>query len=277
MLNSLFNRPPCKLGIALSGGGARGFAHAGALMALEQAGLRPDIIAGVSAGSVVAAMYAAGLHPRQILESFSGLKFNDLTEFKLSDLTGLRNHCSGLFSLEPFKAFLRQTIPYERLEQLPVPIVVGVTNFDTGKAEAFTEGPLDEIVAASCSIPIVFKPAILDNQQYVDGGLLHNLPAWAVREKCRRLIGINCSPLRRRDTSRNGLVDTALRSYNLVAKSNALPDLAMCDLRITIDKIADYTVFDLSDTEGVFSAGYEAALKALRDNPDFIQQSPFRL
>lgn len=271
MLNSLFNRPPYKLGIALSGGGARGFAHAGALMALEQAGLRPDILAGVSAGSVVAAMYASGMHPRKILECFSGLKFSDLTDFRLSDLAGFKHNCSGLFKLSPFREFLRKTIAVKRLEELPIPTVVGVTNFDSGKAEAFSEGPLDMIVTASCSIPIVFQPTEINGASYVDGGLLHNLPAWAIRDKCRKLIGINCSPLRRRDLTRNGMVDTALRSYNLVAKSNANPDLAMCDLAINIDKIADYTVFDLSDTEMVFSAGYDAALKALRDNPDFNQ------
>jgi len=271
MLNSLFNRPPYKLGIALSGGGARGFAHAGALMALEQAGIHPDLLAGVSAGSVVAAMYSSGMHPRRILECFSGLGFTDLTDFKFSDLAGFRHNCSGLFHLDPFRAFLRKTIGVDRLESLPIPTVIGVTNFDSGKAEAFSEGPLDVIVTASCSIPIVFRPTVINGTRYVDGGLLHNLPAWAIRDKCRRLIGINCSPLRRRDTDKNGLVDTALRSYNLVAKSNAIPDMALCDLAINIDQIADYTVFDLSDTERVFSAGYNATLKALREHPEFNQ------
>lgn len=105
---------------------------------------------------------------------------------------------------------------------------------------------------------------MINNTRYVDGGLLHNLPAWAIRDECKILIGINCSPVRARDISRNGLIDTAIRTFNLVAKSNAVPDLAMCDLSISFDDIAELNVFDLSQTERVFSIGYEAALKALR-------------
>ncbi|MCM1029397.1 MAG: patatin-like phospholipase family protein [Pseudoflavonifractor sp.] len=253
---SIFNKPPHKVGIALSGGGARGFAHAGALMALEQAGFVPDIIAGVSAGSVVAAMYASGMHPRQILESFKGRKFTSFTSLALPG--------NGLFSLEPFKAFLRDNIPVARLEDLSIPTVVGVTNFDTGKAETFRQGPTYDIITASCSIPIVFQPQEMGGSRYVDGGLLHNLPAWAIREECQLLIGINCSPVKSRNTSSDGMFETALRAYNLVAKSNAIPDLAMCDMRISIDKIADMTAFDLSETERVFSLGYEAALAAIK-------------
>lgn len=128
MLN-LFSKPPYRIGVALSGGGARGFAHAGALMALEQAGIRPDIIAGVSAGSVVAAMYAAGLHPRKILELFNGARFNDLAEFTVPH--------GGFFSLDRFRRFLSESIPVANLEDMPIPTVVGVTNFDSGKPEAF--------------------------------------------------------------------------------------------------------------------------------------------
>lgn len=255
MLN-LFNKPAHRIGVALSGGGARGFAHAGALMALEQAGLRPDIIAGVSAGSVVAAMYAAGIHPRSILDLFQGKRFSDFSELTVPH--------NGFFSLDRFRKFLAKNIPVERLEDLEIPTVIGVTNFDSGKAESFRSGIISETVAASCSIPIVFQPAVINGTRYVDGGLLHNLPAWAIRSECKTLIGINCSPVRPRDKSRNGLVDTAIRSYNLVAKSNAVVDLDLCDIRISFDDIAEYNVFDLSQTERVFSAGYEAALNVIR-------------
>lgn len=255
MLN-LFSKPAHRIGVALSGGGARGFAHAGALMALEQAGLRPDIIAGVSAGSVVAAMYASGIHPRDILDIFDGKKFNDLAELTVPH--------GGFFSLDRLRHFLSENIPVKCLEDMPIPTVVGVTNFDSGKPETFRSGLVSETVAASCTIPIVFQPAVINGSRYVDGGLLHNLPAWAIRNECKILIGINCSPVRPRDTSRNGLIDTAMRSYNLVAKSNAVADLALCDMKISFDDIADYNVFDLSQTERVFSTGYEAALKAIR-------------
>lgn len=253
---NIFNKPPHKIGIALSGGGARGVAHAGALMALEQAGVHPDIIAGVSAGSVVAAMYAAGLHPRRILEFFIGGKFSSFTQFSIPK--------NGLFSLDPFRDFLRSKIPVENLEDMAIPTVIGTTNFDTGLTENFSRGPVADIVTASCCIPIVFQPRIMGKYHYVDGGVLHNLPSRAIREQCQTLIGINCSPLKHKDTSSNGLFDTALRAYNLVAKSNAVPDLEICDIRISIDRIADVPVFDLSASERLFAAGYEAALHAIK-------------
>lgn len=255
---SIFPKSIHRIGIALSGGGARGFAHAGALLALEQAGIHPDIIAGVSAGSIVAAMYASGMHPRDMLESFDNAHFNDFTELKIPG--------DGLLSLDPFRRFLSETIPVKRLEDMRIPTVVGVTNFETGLPEAFRSGSVAEMVAASCSIPIVFKPAEINGVKYVDGGLTHNLPAWAIRKECKTLIGINCSPLQPHHIAPSGIIDSAIRSFVIVAKSNALPDLEICDSVISLDDVADYQVFDLKHNEKIFSAGYEAALKAIQSS-----------
>ena len=148
-----FSRKPYKLGLVLSGGGARGFAHAGALQALEEVGLKPDIIAGVSAGSVVTAMYASGMAPEEIVKVFADAKFGDFAELG---------------------------VPRD-----------GATDLDNNKPVDFTEGPLFDCVAASCSIPIIFKPVRINGITYVDGGVLANLPAWALRDKCKYLIGIN--------------------------------------------------------------------------------------
>lgn len=87
-----------RLGIALTGGGARGFAHAGALAAIEEAGHRPDILAGVSAGSIVAVLYAAGISPKNFLDLFSQESFTKLVNF--------RPHNGGFFSMAPFKKFI---------------------------------------------------------------------------------------------------------------------------------------------------------------------------
>ena len=96
MLDMLrFSRKPYKLGLVLSGGGARGFAHAGALMALEEMGIRPNIIGGVSAGSVVAVMYAAGMSPEAIIKAFSDIKFGDFAELAVPR--------DGFFSMDGFR------------------------------------------------------------------------------------------------------------------------------------------------------------------------------
>ena len=183
MLDMLrFSRKPYKLGLVLSGGGARGFAHAGALMALEEMGVRPNIIGGVSAGSVVAVMYAAGMSPEAIIKAFSDIKFGDFAELAVPR--------DGFFSMDGFRKFLRKQIPYDDISQLPLPTVVCATDLLDSKAVAFSEGSIVDCVSASCSIPIVFKPVKIDGVTYVDGGVVANIPAWALRDKCKYLIGI---------------------------------------------------------------------------------------
>lgn len=256
MLN-LFNKPTYKLGLAMSGGGARGFAHAGALLAFQRLGIQPDIVAGVSAGSVVAVMYAAGVPPKEILKMFQELKFNDLTELSVPK--------DGFFKLDKFKTFLRKHIPYRNIEDLPIPTVIGATDFDHGEWVAMTSGDIVECVTASCSIPIVFPPARINGVRYVDGGVLHNLPSIAIRDKCRYLIGINCSPLAA-GHHKNNLMDIALRSYDLVARTNVVKDMGLCDLTIQTDEIAGYKVFNLKEIERVFRIGYRRTLDVLMSN-----------
>lgn len=258
MLNVFnFSSKPYKLGLALSGGGARGFAHAGALKALNEMGIKPDIVAGVSAGSVVTALYAAGNDPETILELFSGIKFTDFAEIGVPH--------DGFFSMDGFKKFLRKNIRYENIEELPIPVVICATDLDNGVPVDFTSGPIAERVAASCSIPIIFKPVKIDGVTYVDGGVLHNLPSWAIREKCKYLIGINCSPMPHRGRPKT-LMDVAHRSYDLMTKTNAVPDMALCDLAIQVSDIASYQVFNLREIKRVFHSGYTATMKALQEN-----------
>lgn len=250
-------QPRHKLGIALSGGGARGFAHLGALKALEEAGYKPDILAGVSAGSVAAVMYAAGLPLDGILKLFSQTKFTDFCSFRLKS-------GGGLFSLTKFKNFIAKVTGVELLEDLPIPTYIGVTDLDNGVAAEFHSGPIGERVTASCSIPIIFTPVKIDGKHYVDGGVLRNLPAWIIRPKCETLIGVNCSPLTN-FRYKKSIFDIALRSYNLMAKSNQADDMALCDRVIITPDIATYQVFNLKDINKVFLSGYAAAHRAIKD------------
>ena len=133
MLDMLkFSRKPYKVGLVLSGGGARGFAHAGALLALEEVGIKPDIIAGVSAGSVVTAMYASGIVPEEIVTAFSNISFRKLS--------GTRSAARRFFSMDGFKKFLKKQIKYERIEDLPIPALICATDLDNNRPVAFSEG-----------------------------------------------------------------------------------------------------------------------------------------
>lgn len=257
-------RRPYKLGVALSGGGARGFAHAGALMAIEEAGLKPDIVAGVSAGSVVAILYAAGIKPIEIPQLFNNAGMSDFTTLSLGQ--------GGILSAEKFKKFIMRAIgDYTRLEDLPMPVYIGVTDFDRGVATEFHRGPIGDVMLASCSIPIVFRPVNIDGVNYVDGGVLRNHPAWIIRDKCDNLIGVNVSPLNQR-ANPSSLLDVAMRTYNLMAKANQNADMNLCDISVSTPEIAHYKVFNLKNINSVFTSGYIHARKALREaglwNPD---------
>ncbi len=239
---------PYKLGLALSGGGARGFAHAGALMAIEEAGLKPDVIAGVSAGSVIAVLYAAGVTPLRMADIFARTGFRDFAELSLG--------AGGLFKIEKFKEFILRSLgDYRRLEELPIPTYLGATDFDHGLPVAFSEGEIGPAMMASCSIPIVFQPVEIDGVKYVDGGVLRNHPAWILRDKCELLIGVNVSPLKKAPRYKS-IIEVALRTYNIMAKANQAVDMALCDISVQTPEIADCAVFDLKNIKRIFLSGY---------------------
>lgn len=249
-----------KLGVALSGGGARGFAHVGALMAIEEAGLKPDIIAGVSAGSVIAVLYAAGVPFDEMTKIFEKKGFTDFASMSMGD--------GGLMRIDKFKKCIMQTInkfgTYKTFEDLKIPTYVGVTDLDHGCEAEFHSGPIGERMVASCSIPIIFKPIKIEGVNYVDGGVVRNHPAWIIRDKCETLIGVNVSPMRTPGKA-TSMIDVAMRTYNLMAKANQGADMALCDISVQTPELSSYKVFDLTNIKAVVTSGYIHTRRALKD------------
>ena len=246
--------PRYRLGVALSGGGARGFAHGGVLKAMSDCGLKPDIVAGVSAGSVAAVLWAAGVEPEDIHKLFANCKFKTLTSLAIREGGG------GLFSLTPFKKFIENAVaPYKRLEDLPIPVKLGVTDIASGEAVCLDHGDIGTAVIASCSIPIMFKPVTIDGRHYVDGGVARNLPAWLLRDCCEEVVGVNVSPNSTdEDTFQPTITEVAMRTYHLFARSNVRLDEPLCDRMVTVSMLSHYKVFDLSNTHSVYLSGYSA-------------------
>ncbi len=250
-------RRPYKLGVALGGGGARGLAHAGALLALEEAGLKPDAIAGVSAGSVIAVLYAAGVRPIDMADIFSRQGFRDFADLSWGK--------GGLFKIDKFMHHILGALGGKRrIEELNIPTYICASDLDNARPHIFDRGEIGPRMIASCSIPIIFPPVKIDGVHYVDGGVLRNLPAWALRDKCERLIGINVSPLGKKD-SYNSIIDVALRTYNLMAKANQSEDMTLCDLSIQTPDIAKNAVFDLRRIKDLVLSGYRSTKQALKD------------
>ena len=215
---------PYNIGLALSGGGAKGFAHLGALQALDEKGIKPDIIAGTSAGAVVGAFYAAGFKPKEILKKEALLKYDGFIEF------------------------MEKNLPVKRFEELNIPFCAVASDFDKGESKVFTEGELVPRVMASCTIPIVFKPMMIDGVRYVDGGLFKNFPVTPIRDLCRKVIGVNVCPKHPEEYEDNiNILRVALRSYLFLFKQNAVEDSELCDLLLEVDSIDEYNIFNLKN------------------------------
>lgn len=242
------------LGIALSGGGAKAAAHCGALQALKEFGLKPDIIAGTSAGSLVAVYYAAGLEPAEILKQFLGLNF-----FK--DIVAPSLPKGGLFDAKPLVEHLRKTLPVQRLEELQIPVYVVASEVERGQARIFTRGDIAPRVTASCSIPVIFNPMAIGKTHYVDGGAVQNLPVPAIRKLCRKVIAFSLNPLEE-EAYRNNLVSVAMRSYSMMMHSNVAASARLADLSIDLDT-KGCTVYDMSKLVELFHRGYESAVAGL--------------
>lgn len=247
------------VGLALSGGGAKGFSHIGVLMAFDRCGIKPNIISGVSAGSIAAVLYAAGLRPAEIVKCFTeASKFADFTEWSIPK--------EGFLKLDRFGRLLEEWLPVKHLEELKIPTIVCATDLDHGKSVGWSKGEIIPRVIASCSIPIIFNPKKINGVQYVDGGVLRNLPAWAIRPYCKTLYGCNCSPLRKAETGYKTILDIAYRTYHLMNKSNVPQDLKLCDHIIQVYDLSHVSIFDLSALQKGVMAGYEAAMKVLERN-----------
>jgi predicted acylesterase/phospholipase RssA/glycosidase len=244
-----------RLGLALSGGGAKGFAHIGAFRLLEECRLKPDIIAGTSAGAVAGALFADGYEAAKICEIFTGRDFSEFARLKIPK--------DGLLDMDRFRKFLQRHLRAKVFEDLKIPLAVVATDLDNGRSHAFRSGPIVDAVVASCSIPVIFSPVEINGVHYVDGGLFRNFPVSTIREECEWVIGVNVSPLIPHKYKQT-ILGVAERSYHYLFRSNTVEDRRKCDILIETEDIGGYKTFDLDNVGVIAEVGYEASVKAFR-------------
>lgn len=247
------NHTTYKLGLALSGGGAKGFAHIGVFKLLEECGLMPDVIVGTSVGALMGALFADGYTADEIKELFSGREFSEFAQLQLPK--------SGLFDSKRFRHFLRRHLRAKTFEELKTPLIVMATDLDNGESHEFRSGPIVEAVTASCSIPIIFSPVVINGVHYVDGGLFHNFPVSIIRYSCERVIGVNVSPLISQKYKQT-IFHIAERSYHYMFRANTIEDREMCDVLIEAEEFGMYKTFDLENVDQISKIGYSAAVRA---------------
>lgn len=249
---------PYKIGLSLSGGGARGIAHIGVLQALLEHNIIPEIVSGTSAGAIIAALYAAGRSVDD-MKSF----VDDSSFFKVFRLGGFRS--GGIVKLTYLKERLREFIHQDSFEALQKPLYVCAANLNTGEGVLFHEGALFDVVTASCAVPGIFTPVEIGGQMYTDGGIVLNLPAEKIRAQCSLLIGVNVRPNvavsdNRQFQSFTGIAD---RVIELLLWNNVERHAKLCDVFIAPVALKEFNSFDFTKSRGLIEVGYKSTLEKI--------------
>lgn len=250
------NRPlKYKLGLALSGGGARGLAHFGVMQAMNEYGIRPDIISGTSAGAIAGAMLAAERYPEECLRFFVRKKMMHFARFTLSK--------SGFMSMSKMRNHLQEFLQIQTFDELKIPLVVTATDVTNATSVHFDQGELIPRIVASCSIPLLFTPTQIDGIHYVDGGVFMNLPVRPIRELCETVIAVEINSIDQKQEAAN-MLRIAERSLHLTLASNSRIDRKLADLVIAPDNMIRFSLFDLDRAKEIYEQGYVTAKEVLK-------------
>jgi NTE family protein len=244
------------VGLVLSGGGARGFAHLGVLQALNEAGIFPGVISGTSAGALVGVLYADGYTPVEIMKLM-----NSSTMLHYIRPVMPRE---GLLQITGMVKILKANLRAKTFEELKIPLFVSATDLNNGKVVYFSKGLLLDPVIASASIPVLFKPVIIDNIHYVDGGVLDNLPVGPIEDKCRFIIGSFVNPTGYEENV-SGLINIAERTFLLSMSKEVLDKSKKFDLLIAPQELRNYKILDPEKSEEVYQVGYKATKDKLKE------------
>ena len=172
-------KPP-RIGLALGGGAARGFAHIGVIQVLEENGIKVDLVAGTSAGSLVASLYASGKGGKELAALAEGMDEGAITDWTFP--------MRGLIRGEALARFVREKTGGRTIEQLPLPLGIVATDLGDGSAILFRQGDVGTAVRASSAVPAVFQPVKIGSREYVDGGLVAPVPVRFARQMGAELV-----------------------------------------------------------------------------------------
>jgi NTE family protein len=245
-----------KTGLVLSGGGARGLAHIGLLQALNEAGIFPDVISGTSAGAIVGSLYADGYKPKEILKLLN-------TKSRLDFMRPVLPR-EGLLQINGIDKILRSSLRAKTFDELNIKLFVTATDLNNGKAVYFSEGELVDRIIASASIPVLFQPVVIDNIQYVDGGVLDNLPVKPIEKTCKILIGSFVNPIGNIKKI-SGLISIAERTFMLSMSKEITEKAKKFDLFVAPLELRNYKILDPEKAEELFKVGYKAAKEKLKE------------
>lgn len=248
-------------GLALSGGGYKGIAHAGVLHFLEEQQIKPDQIAGTSAGSIVACLYAYGLRPLEILDFFKSVSIFNWHHFTIKK--------AGLMDVSAFDKYLVKIFEDKKIGDLPVPTLITATNIVTGRLHIFNEKTkIVDAILASSAFPGVFSPYQIGNKLYSDGGILNNFPTNILQGRTDYIIGVNVCPLQEvNEKDLKSIRSVTVRAYELMTTLNNHQKGDLCDWLIEPKALTQYSTFERNKArmDEIFELGYETAKESFKD------------
>ena len=254
-----------EFGLVLSGGGALGFAHIGAIKALEEYGIEPKYVAGTSMGAIIGVMYAAGYSADEIMQIVKEQRLYKVGRL-ITWQSALRNR--GMSTHKTLLRELAELIPHNSFDSLERKFMVCVTSVETGEAVYRHEGgDLKEYVAASAAIPGMFEPIMIDSVRYIDGGIVDNLPVSQLLTLNPQLfiIGVDVLPFVENYEAKNS-IDMLLWMSRLFQSKNMVPNRAKCDWLVQSFALNEYHGFEFKRYKEIYQYGYDAMKAKLQDN-----------
>lgn len=272
-----------KVGLVLSGGGAKGLAHIGALKIIEDSGIEIDYIGGTSMGAIIGALYASGYTARQLDSIFEEMDFEELIQddiprgsktfyekaetdkyavtlpfdgFKVSFPSGLSKG-QNLYNL--FSKLTSHVSDVDDFSQLPIPFFCMATNVETGKEVMIETGYLPQAISASGALPSLFSPVIIDEQVLIDGGVKNNYPVDRLKAKGMDIIiGVDVQDTLKTRKELNSAFDVLVQINNYRTIEDMAKKRQRTDIYIN-PNIDDFTVVSFDRGRKIITSGEEAA------------------
>ncbi len=247
-----FSKKKVKVGLALGGGGTRGFAHIGALKAFEENGIVFDAVAGTSVGSLVGAFYAAGYSFQEIYDIGKNIKEKEIRSSKIFFMPS---------KTEGLEKIIIDNLGDIDIEELKKEFYAVAIDMKTAEELHINKGNLAKAVAGSCAVPGVFSPVIFEDKVLSDGGLSNTLPSNVLKlNNCDYVVSIDINPDRLYGTDSTKLTDILTCSIRILMKSNVMKGYLYSDVLLK----PDTKRFKASKKDGfeeMIEEGYKAALE----------------
>lgn len=244
-----------KVGLALSGGAARGIAHIGVIRYLEDKGIKPCCVAGTSAGSIVGALYCSGKSIDELENIARTVSWKDLVKFSLPKM--------GLIKSTRLLKIIKEYIGDVSFDELEIPLVINAVDLLSGEEVIIDQGSVAEAVEASCAIPGIFTPVKREQRLLVDGGLLDNIPVAHMRNKdLDFIIAVNVGAEKPLQKEPGSIFEVLFQSYDIIRRHRDMPAEKYADILIE-PKLGDIAFYDTGKADLLIKRGYKAAAENL--------------